>query len=167
MRMPQFSKYPGLMRATGGFLLGVIAGVFVYHSIFVTNFEAVKNTNTKLVDQLSQYERDNKLLNLYKDQHTVIKSIRPLIEETPGQRRLSDLTATALKNKVGEQLEVLIGHNIGEMETDAKMTRELLTGRVIHDIYKKDYYIEIKTIIVVDNVLQVWFKPTIVDRTPR
>ncbi len=39
-----------------------------------------------------------------------------------------------------------------------KFARKLLEKKVYMDVYNKDYTIEVKTILVVDNVLHVWIK---------
>ncbi|UVI31887.1 hypothetical protein [Paenibacillus spongiae] len=163
MRVPMFERYHALMQGAAGFMVGLIVGAIVYHSIFLLNFEAIKNMNGQLEEKLNQYETDIKQLKQFKTQHTVIKSVLPIIEQ---DLKLDELTQTALKKKLRDNLKVLIGRSIYEIDSDAKMARLLLSGKVYTDIYKKDYTVEIKTMLVVDNVLQVWFKAKVLERPP-
>jgi len=70
----------------------------------------------------------------------------------------------ALKRKLRDNLEVLLGHSIYDIDSDAKIARLLLDQKVYTDIYKKDYTVQIKTMLVVDNVLRVWFKAQVLER---
>ncbi|MCQ6558560.1 hypothetical protein [Paenibacillus mendelii] len=164
MRVPQFERYHAFMQGAAGFVIGMIVGAIVYHSIFLVNFEAIKNMNGQLEEKLNQYEEDMKQLKKFKTQHTVIKSILPILEKD-SKSPLDELTQTALKKELRDNLTVLIGRSIYEIDSDAKMARLLLSGKVYADIYKKDYTVEIKTMLVVDNVLQVWFKAKVLERS--
>jgi len=163
MRMPQFERYASLMQGTAGFVVGLIVGAMVYHALFMTNFDLLKNINGQLEEKLNQYEKDIKQLNRFKDQHTVIKSVLPIMENDP-KHKLDELTQVALKRKLRDNLEVLLGHSIYDIDSDAKIARLLLDQKVYTDIYKKDYTVQIKTMLVVDNVLRVWFKAQVLER---
>lgn len=57
--------------------------------------------------------------------------------------------------KLGEDLEVLRGRNIFDIDEDSKIARNLL-NRKIYRVRDKEYSIEIKTMLVAEGVLQIW-----------
>jgi hypothetical protein len=169
MRVPQFERYARLSQGAALLVVGAIIGAIVYHSIFFLNFEALKNTVIDLEDKLSQNEKDIQRLTQFKKQHTIIKSILPIMEEdviaADGNTKIDELTERVLKEKIREELDVLVGRSIYDIDSDAKLARQIL-ARKQYKVLEKEYTIEIKTILVADNVLQVWFKAREQNQTP-
>ncbi|MFD2116536.1 hypothetical protein ACFSTH_07365 [Paenibacillus yanchengensis] len=160
MRIPLFAKFTKAMQFVGVLLVGIILGAALYHSLSLASLEKLMNERTILQAKLTQYEEDITHLNQFKDQHTVIKSILPRIENEKGQTSerplLDQLTETEIIKRVKEDLSVFLGRSIFDIDSNAQFARKLLEKKVYSDINQKDYVIEIKTVLVVDNVLQVW-----------
>ncbi len=168
MRMPPFERYEKGLQMVGMLILGMIIGAIIFNSIHVAQFEAIINLKSELELKLGQYEQDIKLLNQFKNQHTVIKSILPRVEREAGQNtnrpNLDKLTETELIKQVREDLSSLLGQSIYEIDSNAQFARKLLERKVYTDVFDKDYMIDIKTVLVVDNVLHIWIN--VRDYTP-
>lgn len=162
MRVPPFDRFVRGMQMLGVLILGIIIGAIVYNSFYLARFEALINLKSDLEVQLEQYEQDIKHLNQFKNQHTVIKSIKPRIEKEAGQNTgrpdLNQVTEAELIKRIKEDLRIFLGKSIYDIDSDASFARQLLEKKVYMDVQHKDYTIEVKTILVVDNVLQVWIK---------
>ncbi|EFM10243.1 conserved hypothetical protein [Paenibacillus curdlanolyticus YK9] len=155
MRIPPFERYPGLVRGAGILILGAIIGVAVYHSIYLSNYNTLVRLNGQLREQLEQTTKDIDKLNKFKNQHTVIKSIVPYIEEENGNP-INELAQTELKKRLKEDLSVFIGQSIYKIDENASFARKLLKNKVYASVRGTDYIVSIRTMLVVDNVLQVW-----------
>ena len=168
MRVPPFERYARLSQGTALLVVGAIIGAIVYHSIFLMSFDALRKTNMDLEEKLSQSTDDIKKLNQFKNQHTVIKSILPVMEDDlvkSSGAKIDELTKKVLKGKIRDELEVLVGRSIYDIDSDAKLAR-LLLARKEYTVLDKEYTIEIKTMLVVDNVLQVWFTSKVKEPPP-
>ncbi|WP_138752467.1 hypothetical protein [Paenibacillus sinopodophylli] len=162
MRMPPFDRFVRGMQMAGILTLGIIIGAILYNTIFIARFEALITLKSELEVKLEQYEQDMKHLKEFKNQHTVIKSLLPRIEKEAGQDskrpRLDQVTEAELIKRIKADLKIFIGRSIYEIDSDASLARSLLEQKVYMDVYNKDYSIELNTILVVDNDLQVWVK---------
>ncbi|WP_028611896.1 hypothetical protein [Paenibacillus harenae] len=160
MRVPPFERWVRGMQMTGVLVLGMIIGAIVYNSFYLAQTEALITLKSELEMQLEQNAQDMENLKDFKNKHTVIKSVQPRIETETGLKsdrpKLDQVTEAALIKKIKEDLDIFLGRSIYEIDSDAKFARKLLDRKVYTDIYGKDYSIQIKTILVVDNVLQVW-----------
>ncbi|MWC27006.1 hypothetical protein [Paenibacillus sp. MMS18-CY102] len=165
MRVPPFERYPGLFRATGILLLGAVIGASVYHSIYMNNYNALVRLNGQLREQLEQTTKDIDKLNKFKNQHTVIKSIVPYIEEENGNP-INELVQAELKKRLKEDLSVFIGQSIYKIDENASFARRLLKNKVYAGVRGSDYIVSIRTMLVVDNVLQVWVQVEPYQRPP-
>ncbi|MFF2888847.1 hypothetical protein [Paenibacillus sp. NPDC057967] len=157
MRLPPFERYIRGMQLIGVFLLGMLAGAVTLNSLFVAQFEAMYHTKNELEAKLEQYEQDIRGLNQYKNQHTVIKSIQLRLAENNGKRtHLDKVTEAELIKRVKEDLSIFLGQSIYEVDSDAKFARKILERKVYEDINGKDYVVELQTVLLADNVLQIW-----------
>ena len=167
MRMPSFDHYMGAMRLLGVFLVGCIVGGIVLHSLFVAKFEAMYNTVYGLEAKLGQYEADIAKLKQYKNQHTVIKSIQIRVLETDSSdSRLDKMTESELVKRVNRDLSILLGRSIYDIDADANLVRKLLESKTFVDVNGKDYAIKLETVLLADNVLQVWMSARIKAKPP-
>lgn len=167
MRLPPFERYVRGLHFAGVFLLGMIAGGVVLNSLFVAQFEALYHTKNNLEVKLEQYEQDIKKFTQYKNQHSVIKSIKLRIGEEGDLRHRPDkLSEAELLKLVKEDLSTLLGHSIYEIDSNAKFARKLLESKVYTDINGKDYKVALKTILLVDNVLQIWMSASSYAKPP-
>lgn len=145
-------------------MAGCIVGAAVYHSIYMNNFDVVTRLNNELQEQLEQNAKDIDLLNKYKNQHTVIKSIVPYIEH--GEKPLNSLVEAELKKRLKEDLSAFIGQSVYSIDDNAELARKLLKDKLYPAVRGSDYQISIKTILVADNVLQIWAYARVYERPP-
>lgn len=169
MRVPPFERYSTLMQACAFVVLGAILGAMAYHAVFFMSFNALRDTNTELEDKLIEYEDRVEKLNKFKDQHTVIKSISPILLDNKGADKdnpsLSDeQIKLELKEKLRKDLSVFIGTSIYKINANGELGRELLDNKIYLLNSGKEFTVEIRTMLVVDNVLQVWFKASLYNR---
>jgi hypothetical protein len=164
MRIPQFDRYYRYVRYSVVLLLGSVVGAAVYHSIFMNNFNTVAKLNEQLKEQLEQSEHDISRLKQLQHQHTVIKSVVPYIDDE--DKPLNVLVETELKKRLKEDLSVFIGKSIYSIDENADMARTLLKNKLYAGIRGADYQVSIRTVLVVDNVLQVWARATVYERPP-
>ncbi|RXZ84664.1 hypothetical protein EBB07_01195 [Paenibacillaceae bacterium] len=164
MRVPPFERYGRALQLAGIFLLGVLAGVVLFNSFYLYQFDSLYNQMEELESHLETKSQEIKLLNRYKNQHTVIKSIEIYIEENPNttekaQPGMNSRTETELKKRIRSDLDVFIGRSIYEIASEGKLARMLLNQKKYSGgILEEDYSIEVKTMLVVDNLLKVWVK---------
>ncbi|MFF2480612.1 hypothetical protein [Paenibacillus sp. NPDC058071] len=169
MRLPPFYRYVRSMQSVGMIVLGMVIGAAVYHTLFQARFEALVSLKSELEMQLDQYETDMKNMRKLKNQHNVIKSVLPRIEkETDEKKRppLDKVTEAELTRRIKQDLSVFIGQSIYEIDSDAKFARMLLSQKIYSEVLGKDYKIDINTILVADNVLQVWVKVRLYEKPP-
>ncbi|OBZ12361.1 hypothetical protein A7975_15145 [Bacillus sp. FJAT-26390] len=162
MRVPPFGRFVRGMQMGGMLILGMIIGAIVYNSLYLAEFQALIILKSELEVKLEQYEQDIRHLKEFKNQHTVIKSILPRIEKEAGQNSgrpdLDQVTEAELLKRIKKDLQGFLGQSIYVIDSDAKFARKLLDKKVYMDVFNKDYTIEVKTILVVENVLHVWIK---------
>ena len=170
MRVPPFERYSKITQAVAFMVVGGIIGSIVYHSIFFMNFNALVNINREQEDTIAEYEERIQKLNQFKDQHTVIKIVLPVLLDNRGDKEqhdvMGELTKSELKRRLKAELNVFIGSSIYKIDYNAEMARLLLNGKIYTDVNGKDYSVEIKTMLIVENVLRVWFKAKELERTP-
>lgn len=168
MRLPPFDRYWRAMGMFGAFLAGMIVGAVVLNALFIAKFEAVYNANSELTSKLEQYEEDIRKLNQFKNQHTVIKNIHLRLEGdvVSGKPGLDKVSETELLKRVKEDLSIFIGRNIYDIDSDNKLARMLLERKAYADVFGKDYAVELKTVLLAENVLQVWITAKIIAKAP-
>ncbi|NBD26086.1 hypothetical protein [Paenibacillus glycinis] len=160
MRVPPFERYARFTQAVAFVVLGGILGAMAYHAVFFMNFNALRATNTELEDKLIDYEDRIEKLNQFKNQHTVVKSILPILldqKENEAEDGFDERTRLALKTRLKKDLSVFLGTSIYKINTNAELARLLLDSKVYIVGGNKEFTVSIHTMLVVDNVLQVWF----------
>lgn len=160
MRVPPFERFAKFTQAVAFVVLGAIIGAMAYHAVFFMNFNALQITNTALEDKLADYEDRLQKLVQFKDQHTVVKSILPtLLDRKEGEagEGPDERTRVELKSKLKKDLSVFLGTSIYKIDSNAELARLLLDSKIYVLESGKEYKVSIHTMLVVDNVLQVWF----------
>lgn len=153
MRRPTIEEFRRFMQLTAIFILGMVVGSVVYNIIYQTKYNTLWIQNKDLQIQLYQAEEDNKTLKKYNKRSTVIKEIKIRVEERDPP--LDSLAVKEVVQQLHEELEVLRGRSIFEIDSDGKMARTLL-NRKIYSVRDKEYSIQIKTMLVSEGVLQIW-----------
>ncbi|GAA0133687.1 hypothetical protein YSY43_05270 [Paenibacillus sp. YSY-4.3] len=150
---PTMEGFRRFMQLTAVFILGMVTGSIVYNIIYQTNYNTLWIQNKDLQIQLYQAEEDNKTLKKYNKRSTVIKEVKIRVEERDPP--LDSLAVKEVVQQLHEELDVLRGRSIFEIDSDGKMARTLL-DRKIYTVRDKEYSIQIKTMLVSEGVLQVW-----------
>ena len=138
----------------------MVIGAALYHALFQAQFDRVINLKSELEDQLNERDHELEQLSKFKAQHSVIKSLQIRFEDGPVTASLDEPTKSRLKAKLHDDLQVLEGSSMYEIDREARLARELLTGKVYKD-KDKNFNLEIKTVLVVENRLQVWVSVTL------
>lgn len=155
MRMPFFSRFQRSMQLTAFFVCGLIVGSAVYSALENTVVDRALMDKYKLQYELESLKKDLKEIQQVRKEN-VIRSIVPFIEVPQGKIDLDILTVSELKKALKADLSIFIGRSIYTINTDAKFAERLLKERIYDDIGDRDYEVSVKTILVVDGVLQVW-----------
>ncbi|WHX50727.1 hypothetical protein QNH46_08810 [Paenibacillus woosongensis] len=152
-RRPTMEDFRRFMQLTAVFILGMVTGSVVYNVIYQTSYNTLWIQNKDLQIQLYQAEEDNKTLKKYNKRATVIKEVKIRVEDRDPP--LDSLAVKEVVKQLHEELDVLRGRSIFEIDSDGKMARTLL-DRKIYAVRDKEYSIQIKTMLVSEGVLQVW-----------
>lgn len=167
MRVPPFERYVRGMQLFGVLVLGMVIGAVVLNSLFVAHFEALYETKNELENKLEQYEQDLNKLTQYKNQHTVIKSIQLKLENNDYHRENIDkITEAELIRRVKKDLSIFIGRNIYDIDSDAKLARLLLGEKLYTDVNGKDLKVELRTVLLSENKLQIWMTARLYAKPP-
>lgn len=142
-----------IMQLIAVFIFGMVAGSVAYNVVYQNSFNTLWIQNKDLQIQLHQAEEDIRTMKKYNKRSTVIKEIKIRVEERDPP--LDSLAVKEVLQQLHEELEVLRGRSMFEIDTDAKMARTLL-NRKIYAVRDKEYSIQIKTMLVSEGVLQVW-----------
>lgn len=157
MRIPSSAHILAFSKATSLIVLGMVLGSIVYNAIFHASYEHLWQENKDLQIQKKQFEHDIKTLKKYSNQQTVIKEIKIRAEQLDPP--LDSIIIKEILVQVGEDLDVLRGRSVYEIDTDSKIARTLL-DRKTYTVRDKKYAIHIKTMLVAESVLQVWVSIT-------
>lgn len=159
MRLPPFERYFHLLQLIGVFIIGGLVGAILLNTLHTAQFEAFYNSRSELEEKLIQYEEHIHNLSQYKSQHTVIKSLILRIEEennSSEKPKLDTLTQNEILKQVREDLSIFIGQSIYDIDSNAQFARKILEKKVYSGVLNNNYTIEMKTVLLVDNTLQVW-----------
>ncbi|ASR48292.1 hypothetical protein P4H71_04670 [Paenibacillus kribbensis] len=156
MRVPPFERLRPFMQLSSVFVLGMIAGGMVYNAIWHVSFNELWKNNQDLQFQLQQAQEDNKTLRKYSNRQTVVKEIKLIAEETSAEK-IDSINLKELLRRVIRDLEVLRGRDMFEIDSDSKLVRMLLNQKK-YTVRDKEYTIQVKTMLVMEGVLQIWLE---------
>ncbi|MBE9912463.1 hypothetical protein G8C92_00235 [Paenibacillus donghaensis] len=153
MRIPPFKRYRHLSQIAAVFVLGAIVGSIVYNVVFQQSFNMLWVSNQELEAQVQQYEDDIKTLKKYRYQQTVIKEIKIRTEQQDPP--LDPVVDKSIVVQLRDDLSELRGKSVFEIDTYSKFVRALLDKK-IYKVRDKEYTIEIKTMLLMEGMLQIW-----------
>ncbi len=165
MRIPSFDRFQKFMQVTAFFVCGMVVGSAVYSALENDVVEGVVLRNYQLEEQLETMRLDLKLAQQVRNEN-VVNNIKIIFQQPEKEEDKIDILAeTALKKKVREDLNIiLLGRSIYDINTDAIFARKLLSTKLYDDNAEKDYKVSIRTILVVDGVLQAWLEAKVQPR---
>ncbi|MEK4731427.1 MULTISPECIES: hypothetical protein [Paenibacillus] len=156
MRVPPFERLRPFMQLSSVFVLGMITGGIIYNVIWHASFNQLWTNNQDLQFQLQQAEEDNKTLRKYSKRQTVVKEIKLIAEEASAEK-IDPINLKELLRRVSRDLEVLRGRDMFEIDSDSKLVRMLLHQKK-YTVRDKEYTIQVKTMLVMEGVLQIWLE---------
>jgi len=157
MRVPSFDRFQKFMQVTAFFVCGMIVGSSVYGALKNNIVDQILLDNDELQDQLTSLKKELEFAHLSRKEN-VVRSVKTIFIHEPDEPDAIDiLTEKELKKKLREDLEdIFIGRSIYMINTDSNIARKLLNTKVYGQIEGQDYDVTVRTMLVVDGVLQVW-----------
>jgi hypothetical protein len=157
MRVPQFEAYEKSFAGVGLFLVGLIVGCALFMSIYQSNFSLLSIQNQQMRIELGQLKETNRNLNLKDKKSTQpdIHSIKVIFERKTEASKLDEVSENELRQKITQDLQFLNGTAIRKIKDEPLLYRNLLEGKTYHEIRERDYIINVRTLIVVDDELTV------------
>ncbi|MNW59228.1 hypothetical protein D3C74_371360 [compost metagenome] len=158
MRVPPFQRYRRFSQISAVFVLGMVVGAVIYNAIFHAGYNVLWLTNQELRLQIEQYRKDIKTLKKYNNTSTVIREIKLRTENSRNEEGSASLDPVSLKeiiSQMSSDLEPMRGRSMFDIDTDGKLARLLLDGK-IYIVREKEYAVKIRTMLVMEGVLQIW-----------
>lgn len=158
MRLPPFHRYRRFSQIAAVFVLGMIVGGVVYNAIYHMGYNVLWLNNQDLRIQIEQYRNDIDTLKKYNNTSTVIREIKIRTEDSKvkeGNAALDTVTVKEILSKLVSDLEPMRGRSMFEIDSDGKLARLLLDGK-LYIVREKEYSVRIRTMLVMEGVLQVW-----------
>ncbi|MFC5405459.1 hypothetical protein [Cohnella soli] len=155
MRVPSFAKFRKFMQVTAFFICGAIVGAAVYNAMKLDLIDRVYRDNYELRDQLETLKNDMKLAKETRKENVVRQIVTILEQNDRVGTDIDILTQTELKKKLKRDLEIFVGLSIYKINTHAEFARKLL-GNKVYESGDRNYKVVIRTMLLVDGVLQVW-----------
>ncbi|MBO2942484.1 hypothetical protein JJQ72_00580 [Paenibacillus sp. F411] len=153
MRVPQFRRYRHLYHGASLLVLGMVIGSIVYNSLYHASYNKLWMNNRDMQIQISQYEEDIQNLKKYNKQPTVIREIKLRAEQKNNE--LDSLVIKEILQLLGKDLAALRGRSVFDIDTDSKLARSLLEDK-LYKIRDKSFTVKIRTMLVMEGVLQIW-----------
>lgn len=153
MRVPPFRRFRPFYQAASIFVLGMVIGSVVYNSLYHAAYQKMWENNRDQQNLITQYEEDINNLKKYSKQSSVIKEIK--IRSEQKEKPIDSIIVKEIIQLMGKDLTALRGRNVFDIDTDSKLTRSLLDDK-IYTVREKDYKVTIRTMLVMEGVLQIW-----------
>jgi hypothetical protein len=158
MRLPPFHRYRRFSQIAAVFVLGMIVGGIVYNAIYHMGYNVLWLNNQDLRIQIEQYRNDIETLKKYNNTSTVIREIKVRTEDSKakeGTAALDTVTVKEILSRLVSDLEPMRGRSMFDIDSDGKLARLLLDGK-IYIVREKEYSVRIRTMLVMEGVLQIW-----------
>jgi hypothetical protein len=138
-------------------MLGIVVGAVIYNAIYHVGFNVLWLNNADLRVQIEQYQEDIKTLKKYNNTSTVIREIKIRSEESKaeGSTSVDPVTLKLILSEIRSDLEPMRGRSMFDIDTDSKLVRLLLDGK-LYIVRDKEYSVKIRTMLVMEGVLQIW-----------
>lgn len=133
-------------------------GAVIYNAIFHVGYNVLWLQNQDLRVDIEQYQEDIKTLKKYNNTSTVIREIKIRSEESKAQEGSTPVDPVTLKlilSEIRSDLEPMRGRSMFDIDTDSKLVRLLLDGK-LYIVREKEYSVKIRTMLVMEGVLQIW-----------
>ncbi|ETT64844.1 hypothetical protein BSK66_07490 [Paenibacillus odorifer] len=157
MRVPPFSRFRRFTQISAIFMLGIVVGAVIYNAIYHVGYNVLWLHNQDLRVQIEQYQKDIQTLKKYNNTSTVIREIKIRSEESKSKEDtpLDPVTVKLIISQMGSDLEPMRGRSMFDIDTDSKLVRLLLDGK-LYIVRDKEYSVKIRTMLVMEGILQIW-----------
>ncbi|MEK4008126.1 hypothetical protein [Paenibacillus sp. FSL H3-0333] len=158
MRLPPFDRYRRFSQIAAVFVLGMIVGAALYNAIYNMGYNILWLNNQDLRLEIEQYRNDILTLKKYNNTSTVIREIKVRSEDSKikdSAATLDPVTTKEVLSKLAGDLEPLRGRSMFDIDSDGKLARLLLDSK-IYLAREKEYTVKIRTMLVMEGVLQIW-----------
>ncbi|MDP4097892.1 hypothetical protein OIN60_14040 [Paenibacillus sp. P96] len=150
------NKWIQTFRSSSLLVLGMVFGAIIYNIVWHNRFNELWTMNQDLRLQLQQAQEDNKTLQQLSGRQTVIKKIK-ITAEQASTEKIDPIDIKDIIQQLYADMEVLRGRDIFEIDSDSRLVRTLL-NRKIYTVREKEYAVQIKTMLVMEHVLQIWIE---------
>ncbi|MEK3876495.1 MULTISPECIES: hypothetical protein [unclassified Paenibacillus] len=158
MRLPPFDRYRRFSQIAAVFVLGMIVGAALYNAIYHMGYNILWVNNQALRLEIEQNRKDILTLKKYNNTSTVIREIKVRTEGSKvkdNTATLDPVIAKEVLSKLSGDLEPLRGRSMFDIDSDGKLARLLLDSK-IYLAREKEYTVKIRTMLVMEGVLQIW-----------
>ncbi|MFC4596934.1 hypothetical protein [Cohnella hongkongensis] len=156
MRVPSFDRFQKFMQVTAFFVCGMIVGSAVYSALKNNIVDQIILQNYELKDQVDSLKKDLEMAHQVRKENVIRSIVTIFVHEQNEAEAIDILTEKELKRRLKDDLDIFIGRSIYMINTDSTFARRLLNTKVYDQIEGQDYDVTIRTMLVVDGVLQVW-----------
>lgn len=167
MRLPPFHRYRRFTQIAAVFVMGMVVGGVVYNAIYHMGYNLLWLNNQEMRLQIEQYRSDILTLKKYNNTSTVIREIKIRTEDSKvkeGTDALDPVTVKEVLRRLMNDFEPLRGRSMFDIDSDSRLTRLLLDSK-IYIVRDKEYTIRIRTMLVMEGVLQIWVEISPFKRT--
>ncbi|GIP33696.1 hypothetical protein [Paenibacillus sp. J2TS4] len=154
MRVPNFDRYLHWLARLGLFLAGMIIGSALFMGIYQQNFSLLANRNADLEQEIRVLQSEIETYSKNKKQAAYIGGVFVHLEEG---HELDDLSKVELERRVHRDLKIVSGKLVADFKKDPKLYMKLIE-KPYPGVYDKDYQVEVKTLMLVQSELRVWFE---------
>lgn len=155
MRVPSFEHFAGMVKSTGLLIAGAVIGSAVFMSIFHHNLNAALIKNRELQAENEKLIQDNNSYKKNRNQLSTINKIEVMVESADLDP-LDKVTEKEIEKRVRNDLKVVIGLKVSTFAESPHIYQQLLSQKTYHAILDKDYLVNMKTMLLVQNELKVW-----------
>lgn len=153
MRVPPVRRFRPFYQTASILVLGMVVGSVIYNSFYHASYNKLWENNRDMQLQIQQYQEDIRHLKKYSRQPAVIREIKIRTEQKDDG--LDSIIVKEILQLLAKDLAALRGRSVFDIDTDSKLARTLLHDK-IYKVRDKSYSVKIRTMLVMEGVLQIW-----------
>lgn len=134
---------------------GAIIGSAIFMSIFQKNFNLMYIKMHNYQQENAKLLLDIDYLNKTRNKQTLVSSINVYLQNPEDQEKLSENIQKEIESLIKQELKLAIGQKAAYVR-DAQSLYEQLISQKILLIHDKNYSVQVKTIILIQNELTLW-----------
>jgi cell division protein FtsL len=155
LRVPPFERFTGLMKSVGLLLSGAIIGCALFTAIYHHHLNFALVQNKELRSENEKLEQDINTIKKSRNQMSTVNQIEVIVE-SGDLNPLDKVTAQEIERRVRNDLDIIKGQRIAAIAESPHVYQRLLAQKTYHAILDKDYTVNVKTMLLIQNELKVW-----------